>query len=99
MFTIYGVNSVGVQDGHVRCETMGEALMHLGQMLTSEIEASQGPRYVNYGLQFDLSHASAEPSNVMARWQSEILEAARRARPGCQPLRKQRFPRGRCATR
>ena len=47
MLTVDGIDSVGGQDGNVYCETMDEALVHFGHLLTSEIEDPDGLTYVN----------------------------------------------------
>jgi hypothetical protein len=40
-------------DTETECETLEEALMHLRELITSELEADEGPAFDRYGIALD----------------------------------------------
>jgi hypothetical protein len=53
MFTVYALNIADNEDTEAECETLDEALLHLRELITNELEADEGPAYDRYGIAVD----------------------------------------------
>jgi hypothetical protein len=53
MFIVYALNIADNADTETECETLDEALIHLRELITSEMEADEGPAFDRYGIAVD----------------------------------------------
>ena len=50
MFTVYALSLSDDLDTETECATLEEALMHLRELITSEMEDADGPAFDRYGI-------------------------------------------------